>query len=146
MTLKLLPEMEVLLAGWLREHAALVALDARVAIRRPSTMSRPWIYVQQLNATDYPRARREHLVTYLFQLDVYAGQDAITDHTGWQTAKTVSRTTRGVLHSLRGTTQDDIAVSGVRFVDDRPLEDTDFEPPMERYVLTVELTAHALRT
>lgn len=141
---KLLPDMETLVCGWLRDHTAIAALDARVATRRPRTMSRPWVLVTQLNARDYERARLEHLVRYLFQFDTYAGEDAMAAHLGWKTACDLKRTVRGALYSWRATTMDGVAVSSVAFLDDRPLNDTDFEPPMDRYVLTAQITAHAV--
>jgi hypothetical protein len=42
-TVTLLPDAEAILGGLLRNHADIVALDARVAGRTPSDAALPWV-------------------------------------------------------------------------------------------------------
>jgi hypothetical protein len=140
MSLVLLPNMEALVGAWLREHPDIQALDARVAGATPSSTTRPWIRVIQLAAP----ARREHLATFVLQLDCYAGSQATTDHVGQTEARTVKATARAILHSIEGSSLDGVVVSKVRFTGDTRAPDTELEPARERYILTVEITAHGV--
>lgn len=138
--LALLPNMEMLLTGWLRNHADIVALDARVATSTPSKMTRPWIRVTKTDATD--NGGLEHFVTYTFQIDSYAGSLAMEASAGTMTAWRLGQTARAVLHALKRTVADGVTISQVRFTTDRSIPDENFEPAMERYVLVVEIKAH----
>lgn len=142
--LPLLPDIETLAAGWLRYHPDLLALDARVATKTPANMTRPWVRVAQLDAVDDPRSSLEHLIATTLQVDCYAGRDAMAAHDGPMTAWRVKAATRAILKSVQRTTIDGVVVTKVRFIGDRNVPDETFEPAMDRYVLTVEITAHAV--
>lgn len=140
--LPLLPDMETLLTGWLRNHADIATLDARVATSTPSKMTRPWIRVTKIDANDDERSLLEQLVAYTFQIDSYSGSNAMAVSAGSMTAWRLSATARAVLHAMKGTVANGVTISQVRFTTDRSIPDEAFEPAMERYVLVVEIKAH----
>ena len=89
------------------------------------------------NATNGPV---EHLVNYLIQADCYAGMEP----QGAQgEASSLSFAVRAALQNLRGQTLDNATVTGVHTISHVHLPDQAFEPWRERYVLTVEVWAHA---
>ncbi len=139
--LRLIPDLEAPVGRWLREHAAIVALDARVAGSTPRGTTRPWIRVTQINATD--RSGIEHLINYVLQLDCCAGKTATDAHVAQAEASLLRRTARGVLHSMQGTTADGLVIGSVRFTGDQHAPDVTLEPARERYILTLEVVAHA---
>lgn len=142
MSLPVIPDCEALAGAWLREHADIVALDARVAGRTPNSTSRPWIRVIQLDATPVARSRQEHVIDYLLQLDCYAGQQATDDHVAQAQASLLARTARAVLKALEGTIADTVVVSRVRFTGHLRAPDATLEPARERVILTAELMLH----
>jgi hypothetical protein len=144
-SIQTLPNIEALIGSWLREHDDLIALDVNVGPRTPSATTRPWIRVTLINVADYARKTLEYLVTYTLQLDCYAGSVAQTAQTGQREAHGVKATARAVLKAVEGTTADGVYVSKVRFPGDFRSPDVDVgEPARERYILTVEVTAHAV--
>lgn len=140
MPLRVLPNIEALLADWLGTHEDIVALDARVANVTPDKTVRPWIRVTRLNAID--RGAR-HLITYPLQFDCVAGRAATDARRGQREAHAVAAATRAVLEALQGTVRDDVVIARVLVVGDTRAPDTTLEPARERYILTVEITAHA---
>jgi hypothetical protein len=141
-SIQIIPDAEALIGAWLREHADLEALGARVAGRTPNSTTMPWIRVTQLDATPITRARTEHVIDYMIQLDCYAGKQATDDFTGQAEASTLARTARAVLKALEGTVADGVTVSRVRFTTHLRAPDMDMEPARERYVLTAEILMH----
>lgn len=137
-TLRLLPDIEALVGNALRNHDAIQALDARVGRRKPRTTTRPWIRVTKLDGID--RSGIEHLIAYLLQIDCFAGQDTATPA---EEAQLLSASARAVLKALQGTVIEQVAIGRVRFTGDLPAPDNTMEPARERYVLTVEIVAHA---
>lgn len=140
MSVETILDLEQITGTYLRAHPDIVALDARVAGQLPKTFTKPWVRVTQidaLNATDNLRA--EHLVSYLMQLDCYAGAE--TDNAQSQ-ASTLGRTVRGVLVDMQDQTLDGAVITGCAVRNDARLPDLDFDPPRERRVLTMEIWAH----
>lgn len=143
MSIAIAPNIEALVGGWLREHEAIAALGARVAGKTPDKMMAPWIRVTLLTQDDDPRSAREYLFTNLLQLDCYAGKTAMDAHDGQMEAWTLKANARAVLKTMQGEAADGVVVTRVRFTGDGRFPDTTMEPARERYILTVEITAHA---
>lgn len=139
----MIADAEKIVGAFLREHADVVALDANVAGRTPSSITKPWIRVTQLDAADAPSGH-DHLVDYLLQLDCYAGQEAMKDHTGQAAASTLARTARAALKELEATSVEDVVVSEVQFTSMARIPDTDFEPAHERFILDTRVRLHAV--
>ncbi len=137
--LTLIPDAEALVGGWLREHADIVALDARVAGKTPDSMTNPWIRVTRLDAPRLNKATFDHAIRPALQLDCYAGKAAMDAQDGQREANLLGATARAVLMSLKGTTRDDIAIGGVHILGDMRSPDTTREPALERVILTVEI-------
>lgn len=138
-----LPDVEALVGGWLAGHSDVAAMDARVASSTPASMSRPWIRVTLLAPEDVAHGL-EHLVVFTLQLDCYAGAVAQAAFAGRQEAWTLSARARAVLHAVKGSVGGGVVVTNVGFPGHVRVPDTTFEPARERYVLTVDVTLHAL--
>lgn len=139
-----IPDAEALVAGWLRDDVSIEAMDARVASETPKTMQRPWIRVTQLDATDDARSSIEHLLTFMVQLDCYAGEIATTAHAAPAEASLLARRARAVLKDTCGQVLDGVVVSQVRFTGHLRLPDTTMEPARQRVIVTAEVTLHAI--
>ena len=139
-TLALIPDLEALAGNVLRNHDAIIGLDARVAGRIPKSFTKPWIRVTQLDALKEPNSPIDHLISYLVQIDVWAGSE--TDH-GQAEASLLARTARAVLMGLRGQVIDGVVIARVETRSMARIPDLDFDPPRERYLLSVEIWAHA---
>lgn len=137
----ILPDIEALVGGWLRDHPDLQSLNVRVAGATPSSMTNPWIRVTMLAAPDAGSSQTEHLIDFTLQLDCYAGSTAMQAFAGQARASLVARRARAILKGREGGQADGVVVTRVRTGGAR-LPDTTFEPAMERYVLTVDLMAH----
>lgn len=142
MTLQLIPEADALIAAWLREHPAIIALDANVAGKLPDSIVKPWIRVTLLDATDDVVSGAEHLIEFFLQLDCYAGKAASDADEGQGEASTLARTARAVLKATQGTSSGGVVVSKVTFSGMLRLPDTTMEPARERYVLDVTVSLH----
>lgn len=140
--LQTIPRAEAIIGGYLRAHPDLVAVDARVGGRTPATMSRPWVRVTQLDASDSTTSSIEHLIEYLLQLDCYAGQEAMDAEVGQTEALDLAVAVRAVLKAAQGQILDGIVVTSVDFNGMPRIPDTDFEPARERYVLTASIRMH----
>jgi hypothetical protein len=142
----MIPDSERIVSDFLREHPAVAATGARIRGAHPDgkDMSKPWIRIVQLDATKDPRSRVEHLITFLMQLDCYAGDDTRgPSHPGGQPeANTIARTVRAALTDDLPGLRGDAVVSGVWITGDGRLPDTDLEPARERRVLTATVAIH----
>jgi hypothetical protein len=133
-------DMERITGDYLRSDADVSALGARVSGQLPKTFTNPWIRVTQLDAANATaNLRVEHLVSYLMQFDVYAGEEATNAQAQ---ASQLARTMRAALIDMQDTTIEGAVISGVEVRNDARLPDLDFSPPRERRVLTVEIWAH----
>lgn len=139
----MIPAADALLATYLDEHADITALDARVAGATPLTLTRPWVRVTQLDASDDRVSGIEHLIDYLVQFDCYAGQEATTNHVAQSEASNLARTVRVLLKRLQGTTLSGAVISSVRFTGHLRAPDTTLEEARERYILTASIHMHA---
>ncbi len=140
--LPVIPDAEALVASWLREHPDIEALEARVAGSTPPSMTKPWIRVTQLAAPRIGRARTDHAIDYLLQLDCYAGGEAAAAYEGQAEASLLARTARAVLTALEGTTADDTVIGRVRVNVGPRSPDTTLEPARDRYILTADILMH----
>lgn len=132
-------DMEKVIGTFLHDHNDISALNVRVASSIPTSFTRPWVKVNQLNATNVTNGQPEHLVEYYLQLDCYAGDG----DSGREQASEISRTVRNVLKAAEGDTISDVVVTHVTFTSHLRLPDTAFEPVRERYVLDALIRCHA---
>jgi hypothetical protein len=137
--LTLIPDAPAIIGSQLRAHPAVMELDARVAGRLPTSFTKPWIKVNQLDATNVTGGQPEHLISYYLQFDCYAGSAA--DNAQAQ-ASLLGRTIRAVLHDLTEQDIDGVVVAHVAFTSDARIPDEAFEPARERVVLDAEIRMH----
>jgi hypothetical protein len=143
MTLALIPETDVLVGKWLREHEAIIALDANVAGKLPDAITKPWIRVTLLDNLNAGASRIDHLLDGMLQLDCYAGIVSTRAGEGQGEASTLARTAWAVLAAMQGTVADGVVVTDVQRVSGPTHDtDTDLEPARERYLLTVSVMVH----
>ena len=134
-----IPDAPAILGKRLREHPDVMALDARVAGLLPTSFTKPWVKITQLDATNVTGGWPEHLIEFYVQFDCYAGS---TPENAQAQASLLGRTIRAVLHDL---TEQDIAgvvVTQVAFTGDARIPDEAFEPARERVVLDAEVRMH----
>lgn len=136
MALTVAPDVEQIVADYLRDHPDVRAVVTRVVPRTQSSTATPWVRYVQIDDWDQARPAN-HLRGYLLQFDCYAGSDSSRE-----TASLIARTVVAALcamagMTLRGATITDATASGTRIPDDR-LSD----PPRERYVVTATVHAH----
>lgn len=137
----MIPDGELITGAYLREHADVTALRARVTGKTPDdTDSTPWVRLTQLDAAQQPGARHDHLTTFLFQLDCYASRRGIN---GVPRAEAIllARTVRAALVAMPGQ-RDDAVVTAVRMIGHSRRPDTDMEPARERVILTAQVWMH----
>jgi len=134
-----IPDAEKVVGTYLRSHADIVALAARVVGKTPASTEAPWIRLTQLDARN-ERTEHEHLIAYFLQLDCYAGSAG-----GQPEASTLARTTREALHEMQFATHADVVVSSVGFTGMARVPDTDVdEPARERFVLDSIVRLHPI--
>lgn len=129
---------EPMIGGYLKEVAAVAALEARVVSKTPGTTEKPWVRVTLIDPQNQTGNRLvEHLVSYYLQLDCYAGSSG-----GREEAFALAAAVRGALVELPKVQPFDEAVA----TDIDPLSmpripDSDLGG-RERYVLDIELYIH----
>lgn len=141
--LALLPNVEAIVGDALRNHPDIAAIGARVAGSTPATITLPWIRVTQLDMPDAGNSL-EHLVSPMVQLECYAGKAATNAHAGQMEAWRLKATARAILAGLKGSVTNGAVVTGVVFTGDARIPDTAMEPARERYILTADVTLHAV--
>jgi len=136
----MIPDGEKLVSGYLRTHPAVVALDTRIVATTPDEDKRDttWVKLTQLDATNEARSRPEHLISFLLQLDCYAGKDG-----GQPEAVLLARTVRAALVAMPEVSHDGAAVTQARVLSHARIPDTAFEKARERVILTVDVKLHA---
>lgn len=132
----MIPNIEKIAGDYLRGHPDVAALGARVVGKPPSQTESPWVQLRQLDASDAPTSRAEHLINYLLQADCYAGKEG-----GQPEAVLLARTVRAALHAMPGV-RDGVVITSARFTGMARIPDTDFESARERVVLTATIHAH----
>lgn len=133
----MVPDGEAVIGDYLRNHAAVKALGARVLGQTPGDTTAPWVRVTQLDNPAVGDSRSEHLIEWFGQLDCYAGKDG-----GQAGASLLMRTVREALGVAYLADIEGAVVTGVRFVSCPRIPDTDFEPARERYALSVIAWMH----
>lgn len=133
----LIPDIEAITTAYLDAHPD---VSVRIVGTSPSSRTSPWVRVTQLDAPKEPASTPEHLIGYLVQLDCYAGVDGPA---GQGPASLLARTVRSALLEMPDSSHDGAAVTAVRVISCPRVPDVDFEPARERYILTVQIFAHA---
>lgn len=134
----MIPYAEKVVSDFLRTHAAVVALGARVVSKPPEDTGTPWVRVTKIDALNSRRSTPEHLIDFLLQFDCYASDD-----NGAPEASLLGRTVRAALHDdLPRASLTGAVVTSVRITGDTRVPDTAFERARERVVLTAEIHIH----
>ena len=136
MALVVAPDVEQIVADYLRNHEDVRAVVTRVVSRTPASTETPWVRWVQIDDWDQARPAN-HFRGYLLQFDCYAGSD-----NSRETASLIARTVIAALcamsgRTLRGATIADATASASRIPDDRV-----GDPPRERYIVTATVYAH----
>jgi len=139
MSVVTIPDAEQIVGQYLRTSPDVMAMDARVASKLPTSFVKPWVRITQLDATNVTNGPVEHLVNYYLQLDCYAGEGTQTPQLQ---ASDLSRTVRALLHALPQVDIDGVVVTHVAFTSHARIPDTTMEPARERYVLDAEIRMH----
>ena len=135
-----IPDIEMVIGDYLRESQAILDLDARVGGELPKSFTRPWIRLTQLDATNATNSEVERLISFLVQLDCYAGSDP---QGGQAQAVGLGRAARALLIAAQKQTLDGVVITAVEVRSHARITDLDFTPARERTVLTVEIWAHS---
>lgn len=135
----MIPDAEVILGRYLREHPAVKDLKARVVTKPPAETQLPWVRVVQLDAPAVGGSRAEHLIEWFGTFDCFAGQAGDEG-----LASRLVRTVRAALAELNDgeANPDGAIVNGVNFVSCPRQEDDSFEPAMPRYPLSTIVWLH----
>lgn len=136
MTSTLIPDAEKVTSYYLRQHPAVVALDARIVGKTPSSTAAPWVRVTQLDASQDDTSQFDHLVEFYLQLDCYAGATG-----GQPEASLLARTVRAAVIDMPGE-HDDCIVTRARISGAARVPDQALEPARERVIVTAIVTAH----
>lgn len=124
----MIPDVEAVLVKFLDEHAAMVALGARVATDAPDSITRPWVIVTQLDDQALGGHRSDYWIEFMVQVDCYGETTA--------EANDVSRTVRAALNELPDASLDDVVVGSVEHLSAPRFIDTNMEPARWRYART----------
>lgn len=136
----MIPDAQRIVSDHLREHSAVVDLDlgVRVVASPPKKTDTPWIRVTQLADPAVGGHRSDHLIAFMFQLDIYAGATG-----GLPEASSVNIAARAALVDMPGV-HGSAVVTGVDPGGAVRLQDPDVdEPARERYVRTITVWAHS---
>lgn len=141
MPLTTVVDVERLVSDYLRAHADIVALGARVVGDPPPGDLRgtPWVQVTELDAPQ--QGNPDHLVESMMQFDCYAGANG-TAMGGQPGANALARAVRAVLGTLPGQHALGV-VTGVHVMGGPRNRDTDMEPARNRKILTAVIWTHA---
>ncbi len=132
----MIPDAEKTISSYLRDHPDVSALSTRIVGKTPPATAEPWVRVTELDAPAAAASRADHLISFLVQLDVYAGATG-----GQPEAKTHARTIRAALHAMPGV-HDETVVTQVRVIGWLRAPDPDFEPARDRVIITASVIAH----
>ena len=133
----MLLDAESVVGAYLRDHADVAALRARVVPGTPPNTDAPWVRVTLIDPRNVTGStEHEYLVDYQLQFDCYSGRSG-----DQALASRLVRTVRAALVAMRGG-HGDVVVSAVAFAGMHRLPDRDFEPEMQRYILTADIRMH----
>ncbi len=133
----MIPDGELIIGRYLREHPDIRALGARVVGKTPDDPSKPWIKLTQIDAPTVGNSRSEHLIAWMGQFDCYAGKEG-----GQAEASELTRKARALLAVANQVDHEGAIVTGSRFVSCPRIPDTAFEPARERFALTAVIYMH----
>jgi hypothetical protein len=139
MTVLTIPDAEQIVGKLLREHPDVMAINARVASRLPTSFKTPWVRVTQLDAINVTNGPVEYLIEFFLQFDCYAGEG---NQNPQLEASSLSRIVRAVLHGMPQADIQDVVVTQVIFTSHARIPDESMEPARERYVLDAEVRLH----
>lgn len=129
---------EAIVGSYLRDHADLKALEARVLGQTPSTTDKPWVRITQHHASNATGTRKvEHLVAYWLQLDCYAGAKG-----GQAEAVALNAAVRAALVAITAASLEGAVATDVEFLSNPRIPDDAIEPARERFVLDAEIYLH----
>jgi hypothetical protein len=114
------------------------AIGARVVGDSPRDKSIPWVRLTQLDAQNEYDSAPEHLIDFMLQLDIYAGEE-----NGQGEAHDLAVAVRTALHAMPDSDHEGGVVSCVRFTGMPRLPDTAMEPARQRYILTARVYIHS---
>lgn len=142
----MIPDAEKVVSRYLREHTAIIALQARVVGKTPKDTVLPWVRVTELDAPQDSDSQADHLVGFYLQLDCYAGADRDAGGeratSGQPEAKLLARTVRAALQDITAAAHADCVITGVHVNGASRIPDPDLEPARERVILTTTIHAH----
>lgn len=136
---RLIPDAEKIVSRYLRVHPDVSTLGARIVGKSPDRRDTPWVRITQLDASNEPRSRVEHLISFLLQFDCYAGRDG-----GQPEASMLARTVRAALHAMPDARHEEAVVTQVTFTSMIRNPDLDIEPARERVILGAIVRIHAV--
>ena len=137
MTLTLIPDAEKITGKYLREHPAIIDLDARVVGKPPDSRETPWVQITQLDAPKETGSTPEHLISFMLQFDCYAGADG-----GQPEAALLGRTVRALLTVMPEAAHEGAVVTQARLLSHARIPDRDIEPARQRVILTADVRMH----
>ncbi len=128
----MIPFMEKILADYLRSAPDVAAIAGeRVGTKNPRTLDEPWVRVTIYDDPPTGRSSVDHHVAFYVQLDCFAGKEGTQEE-----ANFLGRTIRGLLGGMAQQDFDGAVLSGAKATGSRSLPDEDFDPTMDRYVVT----------
>ena len=133
----MIPDGELIVGRYLREHPDVEALGAKVVATTPDDHDDPWCRIIQLDAHTVGDSRTEHLIEWMGQLDCYAGATG-----GQAEASILARTVRAALATMYEADHEGAVVTGARFLSCPRLPDLAWEPARERFALTTVVWMH----
>ena len=138
----MIPNIENILTNYLRNHASITALNARVVQKPPAKKDTPWIEVQKLDDPDVGAAQVEYLINFMVQFDCYASANRVSDGLGGgpPEATTLALTTRAVLKALQDTTEGGARFTAVRFLGGLRIADE----ALDREIVTATFHCHSV--
>lgn len=141
MAIALIPDIEQIVADYLRGHPDVASLVEEVVTRTPDSVDTPWVRVALIASPAADDA--DHLISALMQFDCYAGVS-----NGREEASRLARTIRAVLVGLVGIHGNEhngpAVITGVppRLVSASRIPDDMLDPARERVVVTATVYAH----
>lgn len=134
----MIPDSQRIVADFLRENGI------RAAVKPPSSTKTSWVMVTEIAAPQMPGSPADAIVTFIMQLDCYAGEDVRGEIHGAPEANDLCRTVRDLLQALPQEEIADADVSAVRVTNQFPQRDEDYKPARDRWILDIAMTARSL--
>jgi uncharacterized protein (DUF2126 family) len=131
-----IPNGQLIISNYLREHADVSALVSRVVANPPDENLRgaPWIMFTLLSAPQDEESRHDWLVEFYFQLDIYAGASG-----GFPAIWAMARAVRRAIVQMPANGVEDAVCSRAKVNGFNPQKDTDMEPARDRFIMTASV-------